>query len=342
MSTNSRETQASKSGDPTVSVIIPTYNRAHLVGRAIRSVLNQTYQDFEIIVVDDGSTDNTEEVVKSFNDPRIRYIRHEENRGGSAARNTGIRAARGEYIAFLDDDDYWLPTKLDKQVQVAKKSSPSVGMIYTGLAFIEVKINKVVKIFRPQYRGKLTLEEMFAWTAPTPTMLVRKECLNAVGGFDEKLPRYQDPDLGVRLAQEFEFDYVEDILVFANPSNIPQPQILLMAGEHFLGKHHALIQKLPPRKCAAVFSYYKYFMPGLAYCFHGQTSIGRTYLWNAINHCPRNKRAWLIFVITLFGPEGFKLAINVWKHIRRFRGCKVTSFLEVSGGASLEWNHLEC
>jgi len=77
---------------PAVSVVIPTYNRAHLVGRAIRSVLNQTYQDFEIIVVDDGSTDNTEEVVKSFNDPRIRYIRHEENRGGSAARNTGIRA----------------------------------------------------------------------------------------------------------------------------------------------------------------------------------------------------------------------------------------------------------
>ena len=78
---------------PTVSVIIPTYNRAHLVGRAIRSVLNQTFQDFEIIVVDDGSTDNTEEVVKGFNDPRIRYIRHEENRGGSAARNTGIRAS---------------------------------------------------------------------------------------------------------------------------------------------------------------------------------------------------------------------------------------------------------
>jgi len=81
---------------PKVSVVIPTYNRAHLVGRAIRSVLNQTYQDFEIIVVDDGSTDNTKEVVKSFNDPRIRYIRHEKNRGGSAARNTGIRAARGK------------------------------------------------------------------------------------------------------------------------------------------------------------------------------------------------------------------------------------------------------
>lgn len=100
---------------PTVSVVIPTYNRAHLVGRAIQSVLNQTYQDFEIIVVDDGSTDNTEEVVKSFNDPRIRYIRHDQNRGGSAARNTGIKMARGEYIAFQDSDDEWLPEKLESR-----------------------------------------------------------------------------------------------------------------------------------------------------------------------------------------------------------------------------------
>ena len=112
---------------PKVSVIIPTYNRAHLVGRAIRSVLNQTYQDFEIIVVDDGSTDNTEEVVKSFNDPRIRYIRHEKNRGGSAACNTGIRAARGEYIAFQDSDDEWLPEKLEKQMQVFENTPTGVG-----------------------------------------------------------------------------------------------------------------------------------------------------------------------------------------------------------------------
>ena len=89
-----------KDHKPTVSVIIPTYNRAHFVGRAIKSVLNQTYQDFEIIVVDDGSTDNTEEVVWGLKDERIRYIRHETNRGGAAARNSGIEAAQAEYIWF--------------------------------------------------------------------------------------------------------------------------------------------------------------------------------------------------------------------------------------------------
>ena len=95
--------------NPTVSVIIPTYNRAHLVGRAIKSVLNQTYRDFEIIVVDDGSTDNTKDIIKEFQkkDKRIKYIPYEKNKGGSAARNTGIKAAKGEYIAFLDSDDEW-------------------------------------------------------------------------------------------------------------------------------------------------------------------------------------------------------------------------------------------
>ena len=103
---------------PKVSVVIPTHDRAHLVGRAIRSVLAQTFQDFEIIVVDDCSVDNTKEVVQSLADSRIRYLRHEINRGGSAARNTGIGAARGEWIAFLDSDDEWLPKKLEKQLEM--------------------------------------------------------------------------------------------------------------------------------------------------------------------------------------------------------------------------------
>jgi len=137
MYTSSRETQASKSGDPIVSVIIPTYIRAHVLAKAIQSLLNQTYQDFEIIVVDDGSIDNTEEVVKSFNDPRIRYIRHKENCGGSAARNTGIRAAYGECIAFQDSDDEWLPEKLEKQMQVFENAPAEVGVVYTGFRRIQ-------------------------------------------------------------------------------------------------------------------------------------------------------------------------------------------------------------
>jgi len=117
---------------PKISVISPTYNRAHLITRAVHSVLNQTYQDFEYIVVDDASTDNTEEVIKGFKDERIKYIKHEKNRGPSAARNTGIKAAKGEYIGFLDSDDEWLPEQAEKQVSKFLESPDNVGVIYCG------------------------------------------------------------------------------------------------------------------------------------------------------------------------------------------------------------------
>jgi glycosyltransferase involved in cell wall biosynthesis len=117
---------------PKVSVIIPTYNRAGLLKRAIQSVLNQIYQDFEIIIVDDASTDNTENVIESFKEHRIRYIKHESNKGAAVARNTGIKFANENYIAFQDSDDEWLPEKLEKQMEIIEHASPRVGVVYTG------------------------------------------------------------------------------------------------------------------------------------------------------------------------------------------------------------------
>lgn len=118
-------------GEPhLVSVVIPTYNRAHLIGRAIESVLDQTYPHVEVIVVDDGSTDNTREVVESY-DPRVRYIR-QANAGAATARNTGLRVARGEFLALLDSDDEWFPWKLEAQLRVLDRY-PEVGMVWTDM-----------------------------------------------------------------------------------------------------------------------------------------------------------------------------------------------------------------
>src|SRR5436190_11436655 len=117
---------------PTVSVVIPVFNRAVAVRRAIDSVLAQTFQDFEIIVVDDGSTDDTAESVSSFQDPRITLIRHDRKRGGSAARNTGIRSSSGAYVAFLDSDDEWLPAKLERQLEVFGRSDDELALVYAG------------------------------------------------------------------------------------------------------------------------------------------------------------------------------------------------------------------
>jgi len=117
---------------PIVSIILPTRNRCHLIRGAVESVLNQTFSDIEVIIVDDGSTDKTAQVVTNLNDRRIRYERLNESRGAPVARNIGISLAKGEYIAFQDSDDEWLPQKLEKQMQAFEVSKPEVGVIYTG------------------------------------------------------------------------------------------------------------------------------------------------------------------------------------------------------------------
>lgn len=197
---------------PEVSVIIPTHNRAKMIRRAIRSVLAQTWQDFELIVVSDGSTDNTDEVVASFDDPRIRFLKHETARGASAARNTGIRASKGECIAFLDDDDEWTPNKLEVQVPVIRNSSFKVGLVYAWMEY--VRDGKVVDSRKPMLRGNI-FHEMLDKQAITnsSTLLVRREVLDVVQGFDEELPRGNDGDFIRRITKHFEVDYVPEVLV---------------------------------------------------------------------------------------------------------------------------------
>ena len=123
--------------NPLVSVIIPTHNRADMIGRAIGSVLAQARSDFELLVISDGSTDNTEEIVDDVQDSRIWFLKHERSRGASAARNTGLRESRGKYIAFLDDDDEWTHDKLEIQLPVIENSPPEVGLVYAWMEYIK-------------------------------------------------------------------------------------------------------------------------------------------------------------------------------------------------------------
>ena len=135
---------------PTVSVVIPTYNRALMVKEAIQSVLDQTYSDFEIIVVDDGSTDDTREVVTAFAD-KVRYV-FQENSGRSNARNRAIHMARGRYIAFLDSDDLYMPHKLDMQVACMEKV-PEFGMVYSTAVCIDEQGNDLTRIYKANESG---------------------------------------------------------------------------------------------------------------------------------------------------------------------------------------------
>ena len=189
---------------PTVSVIIPTYNRALIIKDAIQSVLNQTYSDYEIIVVDDGSTDNTNNVINDFRSrsEKVHYI-YQENKGRSAARNLGIRAARGDYVAFLDSDDMFLPEKLPVQV-MALENNLDFGMVFSHV----LRMDEHGNILHDISHGR---EKLTGWIYPEllfikkniitiPSVMVRKRVLNEIGGFDETMHICEDLDLWRRIA----------------------------------------------------------------------------------------------------------------------------------------------
>jgi glycosyltransferase involved in cell wall biosynthesis len=184
-----------------VTVVIATYNRASLLARAIRSVLAQTMPEWELIVVDDCSTDETEQAVKSFSDERIRYIRHDRKRRVSAARNTGIRCARGEYVAFLDDDDEWLPEKLEKEVAVFRNSEDAVGLVYTGKMVLDEN-GKIVQLRMPTKSGWLYEALLdYEFIGSPSRVTIKKQVLDRVAGFDEAFLNREDYDLWLRVAK---------------------------------------------------------------------------------------------------------------------------------------------
>lgn len=206
---------------PKVSVIIPTYNRSKSISRTINSVLNQTYTDFEIIIVNDNSNDNTETIINSFlnSDPRLRYIKHNVNKGGPASRNTGIKNSNGKYIALLDDDDEWYPEKLEKQVHLLDNSSDDVGLIYCGCETADKHGNIISKTY-PKKRGNLFYDLLGNNFIPSPTNLIRKECFDKIGFCDETLKSRQDLDLWVRISNYYQIDYISEILTRRNVSDV--------------------------------------------------------------------------------------------------------------------------
>lgn len=192
-----------------VSVVITTRNRLTLLKRAIASVLGQSYCDVECIVVSDGSTDGTDEYCRSLEGIEFIAISEAESKGGNHARNCGIMKAKGEYVAFLDDDDYWLPEKIEKFVEVAHEMK--CGFVYSG------RIEELGDYYKYPTTATLptgdvsraVLQNIFASTS---TIMVRRDLLIAVGMFDENLKFWQEYELMIRLAQETEFYHTEEPL----------------------------------------------------------------------------------------------------------------------------------
>lgn len=199
---------------PTVSVIIPCYNHGHYLPHAVRSVLAQTFTDWEAIIVDDGSTDDTRQVAAQFTDPRIRYI-YQENRGLSGARNTGIAAARGELIALLDADDMWEPEFLARMV-AALQETPTAAAAYCGFRWMDAIGNplkqSVLRVVPPE-RFYEELLYQGSWISAC-SVVVRAAAYREAGPFDESLQACEDYDMWLRMAKPMQFIGVPEVLVF--------------------------------------------------------------------------------------------------------------------------------
>ncbi|MCU0397127.1 MAG: glycosyltransferase [Cyclobacteriaceae bacterium] len=200
--------------DVKVSIILPTHNRAHLLPRAINSVLNQTYPNWELIIVDDGSTDNTKYIIDKFNDRRIKYIQLKSNVGAPEARNIGMVQAKGDFITFLDSDDEYYNNKVEKQLKLFRDSSiPNLGVVSCGRH--DFRNKKKYFEWTPTYRGNI-LKPLLSKRkigSGTPFLMIKRVIVDEGIFFDPDMPAGQDYDFLVRVCLKYNFDFVEESLV---------------------------------------------------------------------------------------------------------------------------------
>ena len=225
-----------------VSVIIPTYNRADKIEKSITSVINQTYKDIEIIVVDDGSTDSTEKVVKKINDTRINYVK-QKNSGACIARNYGIELSKGEYIAFHDSDDVWHINKLEKQLKIIE----TTGADLVCCKMLRIKKNNKKKTYPSKLKEGFLNNNANLFGIGTQTLLAKSKVFKNIM-FDPKMPRYQDFELLLRITNTYKVYYIDDVLVDYNigdDSISVNPEKLQNACELILEKNPDFIKTYP-------------------------------------------------------------------------------------------------
>jgi glycosyltransferase involved in cell wall biosynthesis len=238
--------------DILVSAVITTHNRLSLLKKAIESVKDQTYRPIELIVVDDCSTDGTKEYCET-QDFKYIYIPSNESRGGNYARNLGIIASNGKYIALLDDDDTWLPEKIEKQLNLIE--TKKCGLVYCGKILETInsvgECTQVIQLPNPQNQGDMSKRIFGVIPCVSSTLFISKQCLMDVGLFDESLRFWQDYDLSIRLAQLTLFYFVNEPLVNylydCRDANKLTNKFYgwLSAVEYLKNKHHSLYENLP-------------------------------------------------------------------------------------------------
>lgn len=284
-----------------VSVVIPTHNRVDLLPRAIRSVQNQTFKDFEIIIVSDGSTDGTDELMENLSqkDSRINYISYYPGHNGNYARNTGIKAAKGEYIAFLDDDDEWLPTKLEVQLKMME-SDNKIGLVYTGTHSVYADDGIEYDSF-PKFHGDMSKQVLYNnFAGSTTTVMLRRSILDKTGLFDEELPAMQDYDLWIRICQIAKVGVISEPMVnYYNYNNSGQISANFEKYEYAYSyinkKYEGLFSKLTPYEMRRKLAGQKISIGRKAFRI-GESKIARDYYVQSMKICFRRRTLFYYFL----------------------------------------------
>ncbi len=302
---------------PIVSVIIPAYNRQEFIGRAIKSVLSQTFPNLEVIVVDDCSTDETGRIASEFcqEDRRVVLMRQPSNAGAQAARNRGIRAARGAYIGFLDSDDEWLPQKLEKQITLFESADRRLGVVYGGFTQVYSDGRQPVDII-PSARGDIYRTALSGWIADMNTLLVRREEIEKIGQLNETVRSFQEWAFCIQLAKHCSFDFVPEPLAiyylhggssistntlnnargYLDVVNLFIPEIKSVAGKSVLAAH--------------------FHTAGRMFIKAGDYPAAQECFWQAVKNRPFAPASWLHLGFARLGPGFYPQAARFMGWIR--------------------------
>ncbi|HWR57857.1 MAG TPA: glycosyltransferase family 2 protein, partial [Thermodesulfovibrionales bacterium] len=287
---------------PLFSVILPTHNRADMLRRAVNSVLAQTFNNFELIIVDDGSNDDTPAYLGGLDDVRIRIIRNEISVGAAAARNKAVNIASGRYVSFLDDDDEYLPSFLELTAGIMEGASPEVGFCWSGIMNVRDDTNGENKIgegiWDPGAHAGQDRARLFLLRRQIGTncgLTVRRSCFGKIGLFDEVLRAAEDTDFLIRLSQEYDYAVVREILVKVHRHNRGN---LTVYGPHMAAAYSRILEKNTETLGRDTGAWREmHYKTGWLHYHAGDKASGRSYLLKALRRSPFHIKIWAMLLV---------------------------------------------
>lgn len=300
---------------PLVSVILPVYNRASQINKAINSVINQSYMDWELIIIDDCSSDNSFQIASSFKDDRIRVLKTNQNSGAAVARNLGIAHSAGSLISFIDSDDYYELEFLLQSVKKISEADKSVGFCWTGCVFHRVVKRSGVLIkglWEPKLKDNAYLTFLNQLSIGTNSgITIKREVFNTVGVFDENLPAAEDTDLFLRITKRFNFTFVSEYLIHINQTESDRLSRrfdkIAIAYNRIIPKHLEVINKHKNLRL-------KFFYKAMWLNYHlGDRKLARSYFIKTIQDRFFFMNAWFIFLLFELGGKrlGSKIHVSI-------------------------------